>query len=778
MGQFAYDYESFRRKYAGLEDVLGTRQQEYETERIGWAQAAGRREAAAAEETEKVYSNLMAGGDLLSRLRSYTDEVNGISQLAQSGDLYGAYDKYAALQNFVNENRAGLNNVASALSRRGDKDSMSLADTARDMLGSGFNTAKFISDIGTGYAQETTLGAMFRDGETFKNQSSNFARAGLSSPVVKIMSDISEENRGKRDLFGKIVSPLVASQNLSPNRFQLSDYATFLASNWDGLVEDLGQDGLGALVDDALGNRVSVGTAQTMADVVRNIVRKQAEANPETDRAQLVGSAIRQMNRMIQQYGSSSETAGQPVPPSVNRMVTKTAQFVVNGNPNVNFDNLDVQKAMGDVMGVFAKAERLNIPLVNEIGEGGADIRKGISEFVSAAMENRLPDSSNVINRMNGAIETARTMVTGGLQDLPGTLGTDPRQGNGDGARMLGRTSGSAVLDATLTNMWSDLAGILVKGVARGTREDLALSGLGNESPERDELLEKWTSTLVTGCGLSKSVAGSVARAAISKMVGFDGTLRPVNLKETISEIAFDKDVNETTRAGLLRWVKAENLSAEVLAPLEKKVLPMIFDPVVGYGVKNINEAAPYLTQLAQKSVDMMANGFDPTSVYTDFAKNGRSYVPTGRYFITGSLVAQDPRDSPIYKEAVKAQEKGEATYTLPSKSGFGGQKIPLDPEGKGLTRVLSMVMLSYSRQGYPEVMAPGSFGDLDNVVIPSMWVGGQEMPSLRKDGFTKNREEFMNLQRLYYGFYQRQQAEQAAATAAAAKKAATKEED
>lgn len=60
-GQFAYDYESFQRKYAGLEDVLGTRQQEYETERIGWAQAAGRREAAAAEETEKVYSNLMRG---------------------------------------------------------------------------------------------------------------------------------------------------------------------------------------------------------------------------------------------------------------------------------------------------------------------------------------------------------------------------------------------------------------------------------------------------------------------------------------------------------------------------------------------------------------------------------------------------------------------------------------------------------------------------------------------------------------------------------------------
>lgn len=780
MGQFAYDYESFRRKYAGLEDALESQQREYETERLGWAQAAGRREAAAAEESEATFAGLTEGlndpDSIYSHIQSYASDVSNIGALAQSGNMYGAYDKYTALRTFIDGNRDALSKVASAVPQRGNQFEAGLVKMANSMLSSGFDAQKFILDNGSPNAREATLGEMFRDGETFKRQTDNLARVGISEPVRGILTDMSEENRDRRNLFMRITDPLVAQRESAPNRYQLSDYADYFAKEWNGIVEDIGVDGAQALVNDALGNRITVGTAVDTARTVRSLVRAQLAAQPDADRARLVSAAVGQINRLTQHLGVSPATAGQPLPDSVNRFVTKTMEFVTQGTRGaVNFDNPDVRRALEDVTGVFAQAERLGIPLLNEVGEGGADLRNGIADFVSAAMENRPPDDSNVINRMYGSINLTAHVLSGGTTPTPTKAGTDPRDGSGDGAKMFGNTSGSPVVDAIRSGMWTDLTRMVIPRVASGIREDLVLQSIATTQELRDELAQKWAHSIMVGGGLSNATARAVATVAVSQLAGSDGGLREINVRETMAEMAFDKGVDPVVRKELLRWYKAENLSPEILAPLEKTVIPLLYDSTVGYGVKGKDEAAAYLNMLAQKAVDMLGEGMDPSAIYEKFASIGRYYSPTGRYFLTGDPVARDPTSDPRYQAALVARRQGKR-YKVPKT--LDPRERELEMDNDGLRAIRDAISQEYSRNGYPEIMTTGEFTNLNMVKTPTVAIGGQLMSGTPLYAFRDNRETFMSVQRMYREFYDRMMKEQAAATAAAAKKAATKDED
>lgn len=771
MGQFAYDYESFQRKYAGLEDVLDSQRQEYETkqlgyetERLGWAQAAGRREAAATEASEATFTGLTEElndpNSIYSHIQSYASDVSSIGALAQSGNMYGAYDKYTDLRTFIDGNRDALSKVASAVPQQGNQFEAGLVKMANSMLSSGFDTHEFILDNGSPNARKATLGEMFRDGETFKRQTDNLARVGISEPVRGILTDMSEENRDRRNLFMQITDPLVAQRESAPNRYQLTDYADYLAKEWNGVVEDIGVDGAQALVNDALGNRISAGTAVDTARTVRSIVRSQLEARPDADRARLVSAAVGQINRLAQHLGQSPASVGQPLPDSMNRFIAKTMQFVAQGASGpVDFDNPDVRRAMEDVTGVFAQAERMDIPLLNEIGEGGADVRKGIADFVSAAMENRPPDDSNIINRIAGSIALNGHLLSGNVAPLTTKAGTDPRDGRGDGAKMFGTTSGSATVDAMRANMWSDLTRMTIPMVASGNREDLALQSIMADPEQRDELVQRWAHSIMVSGGLSNETAQAVATVAVAKMGREDGKLHELDVKETLAEMAFDGGLDESVRGELLRWYKAENLSSEILAPLEQSVIQMIYDPTVGYGAKGKDEVAAYLSRLNQKAVDYLGEGMDPTEIYEKFANTGRYYAPTGRYYLPGNPQAVAPMDDQRYKNAVEALQNNKMTKTQ-------------------VAAVLETVMREYSQKGYPEMGTTGEFTDLNTIRIPPTYIGGQLIPGLKTGAFRENHETFIQRQRMFEQYYRRMMKEQAAATAAAAKKAATENED
>lgn len=354
-GQFAYDYESFRRKYAGLEDVVFSRQDPYEEERLARVEASERHAYEIAERSAATFAILLKEGgasdSLLSKILSYDSEVGSIAAQAQSGDLYGAYDKYAALRNFVKSNRAKLSRVACAVPRQGNQWEAGLVKRANSMLSSEFDATKFILNNGSPYARVATLGEMFRDGKTFKRYPDNLVLAGLSESVRRVLTDRSEKNRKRRNILMQVTDPIVASKWGAPNRFQLLTYADYLAKEWDGIVEDIGMDGAQTLVNDALANRIVSDTAIDTARTIRTVVRAQLAANPKADSARLVSSALAQIARLTQCFMENSEIkAANSDEPSLREieqgMISSFAREV--GVSSVNLDAHAWARKIGD----------------------------------------------------------------------------------------------------------------------------------------------------------------------------------------------------------------------------------------------------------------------------------------------------------------------------------------------------------------------------------------------------------------------------------------------
>lgn len=643
----------FADRYASLRTDDQIRQQAFRTAQMAREDAAGRRIEEAASRSDRVFGEANAqlredktGDSPATIAYGYTRALADITSYVASGDLESAYKVYSTrllepAQRFHNE----FIDFGTAAPRT--KNEAAIQTGAQEISLGNYDQHQIALPGGA----QTTVGALFRDGKTYKRfQKDTVLQKNFSEATV---SGYNSEDSFKRGVFESIVDPVLRDTN-HQYRLQHSRLGHYVAQNYDDLLASFGRDGLRLVINDAVDRRVKNGTDLDRIRSLKAIV--DAQAGSDSDRYWLVENGISQLDRSVS--ASTTVPNGSATSPSAERLAAKEMTWALTDpryqGVSVNFDDDDVRAQMSELNTFFATAEKLRIPFLSDAHAGGAPVRNAVSELIHAANAKGDVSDGNFIRQAQSSLSFCQNLLSGGCAPSSSKPSVDPASDDNP-ASVFGSTTGSDLLDSARKSMLKTLWGdIVVPSQARGKRSDIAIRDLCRpDSRERAELVSGWTRDIAEKTLISPAAAEYLASGLVSEAFGADGTVRAPNLPETMKRLAFDKKLGEENpevQRELIRWYKAENILAPMLVGAEQEILPYITDPYVGQGLKTKEQVAVALGKFRRDCEILAERGIPFTHAVNAVKKTCRWLAPSGRSILADGSVATIVPDAKFAK--------------------------------------------------------------------------------------------------------------------------------
>lgn len=706
-----YSGDSYAARFAGTgrpsaarDDEFRERRQAYESERMSRDLREQEREDSLNEQTRTTFSaawdtirNDVSGQDPLTVARDYATHASKLKAYMNAGQYKKAFGEYSILRAARDNGGDPLFALSTADPRRtGSQADANLQTGAQQIVRSEFDT---LDTVVKQTGETLTAHDLFHDGQAYKRfEQGNALVRNFGGDLVNASAS---DDEFERRIANRISESVVNGAGWK-NRIQFRDLGDYVFKNGELKVmrDELGDEGVERLVEDALVNGIEDGTFKDRMDFVRDVVWQQRQADPTKDTYRLVRDNLDAFNRKVKSM-TSKYTAADPA--STRRFVSKVMTIAAEEHPGaIDFDDERVSERLDRWTGLAARADQFGIPWLVDAHEGGLGVRRALRESFTPQSLSGEPSETEALVRTERAFDRVCGIFSVG--------GSAPGKGSGDAALALGFTSGDATLDGAMRLMAADvLKDHVLPQMYRGTREDVAIRTLSTDSSARERLAESWADAISVSTGLSRDAGSYIASMLVGKVFRDGGTV-PVNLKAELTSAAFANGVPDSAAKELRRYVKARDLVDDSkLEGLLTKYRVNLADPLVGFGVKGKDATEAYIADAKHRMISVMENGGDPSVVAAAMSRMGYPFQWTGKWVLADGTVVSDDD----YKRKMR---------TVPTEDGKGrDEKIDVKGAIPQVGKSSALVDLDHIHVYLPD------FGGPDKVDLPiGSWTGNE----------------------------------------------------
>ena len=706
-----YSGDSYAARFAGTgrlsaarDDEFRERRQAYESERMSRDLREHEREDNLNEQTRTTFSaawdtirNDVSGQDPLTVARDYATHASKLKAYMNAGQYEKAFGEYSILRAARDNGGDPLFALSTADPRRtGSQADADLQTGAQQLVRSGFDA---LDTVVKQTGETLTAHDLFHDGQAYKRfEQGNALVRNFGGDLVNASAS---DDEFERRIANRISESVVSGAGWK-NRIQFRDLGDYVFKNAELKVmrDELGDEGVERLVEDALVNGIEDGTFKDRMDFVRDVVWQQRQADPTKDKYRLVRDNLDAFNRKVKSM-TSKYTAADPA--STRRVVSKVMTIAAEEHPGaIDFDDERVSERLDRWTGLAARADQFGIPWLVDAHEGGLGVRRALRESFTPQSLSGEPSETEALVRTERAFDRVCGIFSVG--------GSAPGKGSGDAALALGFTSGDATLDGAMRLMAADvLKDHVLPQMYRGTREDVAIRTLSTDSSARERLAESWADAISVSTGLSRD-AGSYLASTLGGKVFRDGGTVPVNLKAELTSAAFANGVPDSAAKELRRYVKARDLVDDSkLEGLLTKYRVNLADPLVGFNIRGKDVTEAYIADAKHRMISVMENGGDPSVVAAAMSRMGYPFQWTGAWVLADGTVVSDAD----YKRKMR---------TVPTEDGKGrDEKIDVKGAIPQVGKSSALVDLDHIHVYLPD------FGGPDKVDLPvGSWTGNE----------------------------------------------------
>ena len=704
---YAARFAGTRRSSASRDDEFRERRQAYDSERMSRDLREQEREDSLNEQTRTTFSaawdtirNDASGQGPLTVARDYATHASKLKAYMTSGQYEKAFGEYSVLRTARDNGGDPLFAVSTADPRRtGNQSDADLQTGAQQIVRSEFDA---LHTVVKQTGETLTAYDLFHDGQAYKRfEQGNALVRNFGGDLVNASAS---DDEFERRVANRISEPVVSGEGVK-NRLQYRDLGDYVFKNGElkAMRDELGDEGVERLVEDALVNGIEDGTFKDRMDFVRDVVWQQRQADPTKDTYRLVRDNLDAFNRKVK-----SMTAKYPAadPASARRFVSKVMTIAAEEHPGaIDFDDERVSERLDGWAGLAARAEQFGIPWLVDAHEGGLGVRRAIRDSFTPQSLSGEPAETEALVRTERAFDRVCGIFSAG--------GSVPGKGSGDAALALGFTSGDATLDGAMRLMAADvLKDHVLPQMYRGTREDVAIRTLSTDSSARERLADSWADAISVSTGLSRDAGSYLASTLVGKAFRDGGTI-PINLKAELTAAAFANGVPGSVAKELRRYVKARDLVDDTkLEGLLTRYRVNLADPLVGFNVRGKDVTEAYIADAKHRMISVMENGGDPSVVAAAMSRMGYPFQWTGEWVLADGTVVSDTD----YKRKL---------HTVPTEDGKGREeKIDI-------------------RGAIPRVGKSSVLTDLDRVRVRLPDFGGPEKVDLPEGSWTGNEDGF-----------------------------------
>lgn len=706
-----YSGDSYAARFAGTgrpsaarDDEFRERRQAYESERMSRDLREQEREDSLNEQTRTTFSaawdtirNDVSGQGPLTVARDYATHASKLKAYMNAGQYEKAFGEYSILRAARDNGGDPLFALSTADPRRtGSQADADLQTGAQQLVRSGFDA---LDTVVKQTGETLTAHDLFHDGQAYKRfEQGNALVRNFGGDLVNASAS---DDEFERRIANRISESVVSGAGWK-NRIQFRDLGDYVFKNAELKVmrDELGDEGVERLVEDALVNGIEDGTFKDRMDFVRDVVWQQRQADPTKDKYRLVRDNLDAFNRKVKSM-TSKYTAADPA--STRRFVSKVMTIAAEEHPGaIDFDDERVSERLDRWTGLAARAEQFGIPWLVDAHEGGLGVRRALRESFTPQSLSGEPSETEALVRTERAFDRVCGIFSVG--------GSAPGKGSGDAALALGFTSGDATLDGAMRLMAADvLKDHVLPQMYRGTREDVAIRTLSTDSSARERLAESWADAISVSTGLSRDAGSYIASMLVGKVFRDGGTV-PVNLKAELTSAAFANGVPDSAAKELRRYVKARDLVDDSkLEGLLTKYRVNLADPLVGFNIRGKDVTEAYIADAKHRMISVMENGGDPSVVAAAMSRMGYPFQWTGAWVLADGTVVSDAD----YKRKMR---------TVPTEDGKGrDEKIDVKGAIPQVGKSSALVDLDHIHVYLPD------FGGPDKVDLPiGSWTGNE----------------------------------------------------
>lgn len=706
-----YSGDSYAARFAGTgrlsaarDDEFRERRQAYASERMSRDLREQEREDSLNEQTRTTFSsawdtirNDVSGQDPLTVARDYATHASKLKAYMNAGQYEKAFGEYSILRAARDNGGDPLFALSTADPRRtGSQADADLQTGAQQLVRSGFDA---LDTVVKQTGETLTAHDLFHDGQAYKRfEQGNALVRNFGGDLVNASAS---DDEFERRIANRISESVVNGAGWK-NRIQFRDLGDYVFKNGELKVmrDELGDEGVERLVEDALVNGIEDGTFKDRMDFVRDVVWQQRQADPTKDKYRLVRDNLDAFNRKVKSM-TSKYTAADPA--STRRFVSKVMTIAAEEHPGaIDFDDERVSERLDRWTGLAARAEQFGIPWLVDAHEGGLGVRRAIHDSFTPQSLSGEPSETEALVRTERAFDRVCGIFSVG--------GSAPGKGSGDAALALGFTSGDATLDGAMRLMAADvLKDHVLPQMYRGTREDVAIRTLSTDSSARERLAESWADAISVSTGLSRDAGSYIASMLVGKVFRDGGTV-PVNLKAELTSAAFANGVPDSAAKELRRYVKARDLVDDSkLEGLLTKYRVNLADPLVGFNIRGKDVTEAYIADAKHRMISVMENGGDPSVVAAAMSRMGYPFQWTGAWVLADGTVVSDAD----YKRKMR---------TVPTEDGKGrDEKIDVKGAIPQVGKSSALVDLDHIHVYLPD------FGGPDKVDLPiGSWTGNE----------------------------------------------------
>ena len=698
-----YSGDSYAARFAGTgrpsaarDDEFRERRQAYESERMSRGLREQEREDSLNEQTRTTFSaawdtirNDVSGQDPLTVARDYATHASKLKAYMNAGQYEKAFGEYSILRAARDNGGDPLFALSTADPRRtGSQADADLQTGAQQLVRSGFDA---LDTVVKQTGETLTAHDLFHDGQAYKRfEQGNALVRNFGGDLVNASAS---DDEFERRIANRISESVVNGAGWK-NRIQFRDLGDYVFKNGELKVmrDELGDEGVERLVEDALVNGIEDGTFKDRMDFVRDVVWQQRQADPTKDTYRLVRDNLDAFNRKVKSM-TSKYTAADPA--STRRFVSKVMTIAAEEHPGaIDFDDERVSERLDRWTGLAARADQFGIPWLVDAHEGGLGVRRALRESFTPQSLSGEPSETEALVRTERAFDRVCGIFSVG--------GSAPGKGSGDAALALGFTSGDATLDGAMRLMAADvLKDHVLPQMYRGTREDVAIRTLSTDSSARERLAESWADAISVSTGLSRDAGSYIASMLVGKVFRDGGTV-PVNLKAELTSAAFANGVPDSAAKELRRYVKARDLVDDSkLEGLLTKYRVNLADPLVGFNIRGKDVTEAYIADAKHRMISVMENGGDPSVVAAAMSRMGYPFQWTGAWVLADGTVVSDAD----YKRKMR---------TVPTEDGKGrDEKIDVKGAIPQVGKSSALVDLDHIHVYLPD------FGGPDKVDLP-----------------------------------------------------------
>lgn len=680
---------------AQADDGFKEERRDYESRRMARDLREQEREDSLNEQARSVFSSAWdsiredtTGQDPLTVARDYATHAAKLKTYMDAGRYEKAFGEYSILSSARDNGGDRLFTVsATDPTRTGNRADADLQTGAQQVTRSAFDA---LGTVVKATGETFTAYDLFHDGETYKKfEVGNALVRNFGSDLVKASSS---DDEFERRIANRISESVVGGSG-AKYRIQYRDLGDYVFKNREmkALRDELGDEGTERLVEDALVNGIEDGTFKDRMDFVRDVVWQQKQADPTKDTYRLVRDNLDAFNRKVKAMSAKYPVAD---PASARRFVSKLMTIAAEEAPGaIDFDDEKVAERIDRWVGLAARAEQFDIPLLVDSHEGGLAVRRAIGKSLTPQSLSGEPSETEELVRLDRAFDAATGVLSAG--SVAPSDGKKP----GEAASALGFTTGDPVLDRATKLMASDLlSGYVLPQMYRGTREDVAMRLLSVDASARDSLAARWGDALSVSAGLSPEAGAYVASRLVDGAFGGSG-ITPVSVKAELTSAAFAQGVPEKIARELRRYVKVRGLVDDSkLDSLLAKYRVALVDPLVGHGLKGRDVVEAHVADMKNRMVSVMENGGDPRVVSEAAERMGYPFswnrtwtlvdgtVVTDKEYENKKAVGTDGRERTIStKGAIPNVGKSQVLVDMndfhASLPAFGGQReVDLPP--------------------------------------------------------------------------------------------------